>query len=283
MITAQQNVIHMNNKVREGDENKPIPLRMHEVEARIEAGRKEMLSSECPYCSDPKKYQNISSDKPETENGFLIARVGKFWKRSVGTSNMLAVKSHFYGDHWRIHISGKQHFIERFKNFDLDILTFKSKYSPWSVPGPLFLTFLIAAAKDTEFQFSVCRITHKKSPLIVEAHKWFSHGTMVTVRGFPAKENEFTSADLDVIKEAMEFFRVETRGQPKITPGDVAKAIQELGSDATQAAVAKELGVTGSALRAWAVRSGMRNWESVKDHYRNTEYVTTPLEEQMRW
>ncbi len=234
-----------------------------------ENARQKMLASPCPYCSNPKLYQVPLSGEAGEEITSGIARIGKFWKRTDGDEGMLLVKNRSYGEHWGIHISGK-HFIDRFKDFSIDILSFKSKYRPWMIPAPSHLFWLEAGPTEIArmMHFSICRITHMKSPVVIDAHRWFSHGAQITVHSFP---KELTSAGAGVLKEAMEFFRPEERGAPKFKLVDIVRAIQKIGEEATQAEVAKGLGVAPRTLQRWADRNGLSTWGEVKERYKNSE------------
>jgi DNA-binding transcriptional regulator YiaG len=76
-------------------------------------------------------------------------------------------------------------------------------------------------------------------------------------------------AEINHLKQALfEAFLTRSVGAPPKIPRDkLVKAIRELGDDATQAAVAKELGVDIRTLRRWAERNGMQDWQEVKAFY----------------
>jgi hypothetical protein len=98
----------------------------------------------------------------------------------------------------------------------------------------------------------------------VDAHTWFSHGTILTIHHVPKRP---TSGDIKVMQEALEFFRPETRGAPsKINDADLFKAIKAFGPKATQAQVAERLGVGESTIRAWLKRE-QYSWEGIKNDY----------------
>jgi hypothetical protein len=241
--------------------------------AEQETARHKMLASPCPYCADPNHYQRELTGKPTPEKlGNGIARVGKFWARDK-EAGMLQAVSRDYGDHWRIHIGGK-HFIERFKDFSLDIISFESTAGAWHSASHAMLFRLSAAPPDIaryqKFSFNLARLTHKKSSIVVDAHTWFSHGSVFTVHHVP---QEILSGDVTVMREALEFFRPETRGTPKFTEVDLVKSMQKVGKDATLTAVAKELNVTRQTLQFWARRGGMESWDKVKERYSNAELL----------
>jgi hypothetical protein len=115
----------------------------------------------------------------------------------------------------------------------------------------------------------VCRISHIENDISVILHWWPTHGRVLEIRGSLSPEE--INANIDVAKEALDFFRTETRGDPKITNAQVAKTIKKLGTDATLTSVAKEMSVTRQALQFWARRGGMKSWEQVKERYGATE------------
>jgi hypothetical protein len=235
-----------------------------------ENARQKMLETPCPYCSDPQRFQGPLGTSSGEEITHNIAKVGKFWNRAEGDAIMLPVKAKLYGDRWRMLISGK-HFINRFKDFNLEILSFKSEFSPWSLPPPFYLLALTAGPPESYrgTRFNVCRITHQKSPIVVDAHKWWSHeGAEISIYKFP---KELVSVNINALKEAMEFFRPETRGAPRFSTADLVEAIKKFGGSATLTAVAKELGVTRQALQFWARRSGMESWNEVMEKYKDVE------------
>jgi hypothetical protein len=250
-------------------QNFPVIRYVKQTAAQKKAIQK-MLASPCPYCLDPKKFQRELKEKGHLDHTGGIARVGKFWKRG-DTPGMLTVDSYDCGDYFYIPISN-EHFIPRFNDFNLSIISFESQYSPWTYASDNALFIFSAAPSDLtrghKFGLNVARVAHKKSSVVVDSHTWFSHGTILTVHHVP---KELSSTDVTVMQEALEFFRPETRGAPKFNTVNLVRAIQKLGEKATQAAVAKELGVTPQALRAWANRSNLKNWEQVINRYGKTE------------
>jgi hypothetical protein len=227
------------------------------------AAAEKMLASPCPYCSDPAKFQRELKGKGRKDHEGLITRAGKFWKRGEG---MFRTESYDHGDHFRITI-GSKNFIPRFKDFRLDIISFPAEYSPFFWASHYFLFLLDAAPSDlarrNKFGLNVTRITSRKSPVVLDAHTWFSHGTLLTFHHVP---KEMSSADVSAMREALEFFRPETRGAPKVKDIEVFQAIKALGKDATQAKVAKRLGVGKSTLGDWLKRVGW-TWSDLKRSY----------------
>jgi DNA-binding transcriptional regulator YiaG len=233
------------------------------------AARQKMLASPCPYCSDPKLYQRELTEKGRLSHTGGVAPVGKFWAKDDESGNrllgMVKAPSYDHGDYFRITFGGKQ-FIPRFKDFGLEIISFESKYSPFYSASNALLFMLSAAppdiARNNKFSFNVARVTHKKSPVVVDAHTWFSHGTVLIVHHVPQK---LTSADVTAMQEALEFFKPETRGTPKLTTAAISEAIKQIAADSkpTQAAAAKALEVSESALEKWRRRNGFETWGGV--------------------
>jgi len=222
-----------------------------------------MLVSPCPYCSKPNKFQEELKGKGRVDHQTWLARVGKFWKRDDAPS-MLAVDAYDCGDYFNISISS-EHFTARFKDFKLNIINFEAEYSGWSHASDSLLFLLSAAPSDIarfkKFGLNVARVTHENSPVVVDAHTWFSHNTILTIHHLPS---ELSSADVTVMQEALEFFRPETRGAPKIRLPDIEAAMDKLGKQATQAQVAAEIGVAGGTLSEWLKRKGV-TWRDVRE------------------
>jgi hypothetical protein len=208
------------------------------------------------------------NDKQVGEQEMLISRAAKFWRRD-GESGMLRVKSKDYGDHWGLKIAGK-HFIDKFKDFTVEIMAFPSPYYSSFVPTPFELMEFYAKGKDLHAKhIDVVRITRKKSPVIVDAHKWFSHGAMVTIHGMPQR---MMPDDARAMRGALELLIPETRGEAKISEVDLLLAIQRQGEKATQKNVARALGVSDRALRGWLAKRS-KDWEGIKAESAHTEIV----------
>jgi hypothetical protein len=185
---------------------------------------------------------------------------------------MVSAPTYDHGDYWCIPI-GSEHFIPRFKDFKLEIINFKSPYSPFFWASDALLFMLSAAppdiARHNKFGLNVARLTHKDSPVVIDAHTWFSHGSLLTLHHVP---KEISSTDITVMQEALEFFRPETRGAPKIKAVDLFKAIKALGEEATQAKVAERLGVSDRTVRDWVKREGW-TWDKLTRGYLSGQIV----------
>lgn len=242
-----------------------IEIRRVPLTAEQKAATEKMLAASCPYCSDPKKFQRELVGKGREDHRTGIARIGKFWARD-DEGGMLVIPVYDHGDYFRLPI-GSEHFIPRFKDFRLDIINFGADYSPWAFASNSLLFGLSAAPSDiarfNKFPFNVARVTHKKSAVVVDAHTWFSHGTVITVHHVP---KQLSSADITVMREALEFFRPETRGAPKVKDAELFQAIKALGAGATQTQVAKRLGVSKSTVSEWLKRQGWA-WDELKRGY----------------
>ncbi len=113
--------------------------------------------------------------------------------------------------------------------------------------------------------FNACRITKKGSKVTVDVHWWPDHGRLITVRNLSSAGA--SAADLEVINQAIKFFRDETRGQRKITEEKLKKVLSSLGPNATQSAAAKTLKVNESALEQWRRRQHIATWQEVIKRY----------------
>lgn len=229
------------------------------------AARDEMLATPCPYCSDLATFQRELKGRGRKDHESGIARIGKFWRKEQG---MVSAWSYDHGDYFRMSFED-EHFIQRFKDFRLDIINFEARYTPfyWASHSLLFMVDAAPSdiARRNKFGLNIARVTHKKSAVVVDAHTWFSHNSILTVHHIP---KELSSLDVTVMQEALEFFRPETRGAPKIKfqDADVFQAIKALGAGATQTQVAKRLGVSKSTISDWLKRAGWA-WDNLKREY----------------
>lgn len=237
------------------------------------------LEMACPYCSNPDLFAApLSAQGGREVYRMGFARRGKFWKRVAPKKDnqfgMHPAHVRFYGDHWRATIEG-DHFVKRFAKYQLELIGFPYPSSPALLPyRDMFhhsLFFCANLTPDRRAVFNVCRVSHRDSPVMVDVHQWPSHRTLITVRGLDAPE--WDTSTQKIISEAMEFFRVETRGDPKINEDVLAKTIERIGAGATQKEAAKAIGVTPQALRQWAARRGLQDWQTVKEKHARVEAV----------
>jgi hypothetical protein len=224
----------------------------------------------CPYCARPELLKEPTVEP--TGEIYAGLRAGKPWNRQY-TSGL--VKAFAYGDHWRGAVPNKA-LSSRFKDFSvvsigLDV-GFKTPPPP---PFPNHIASLRAKRPEVvpnpSFPYSALTlfsayvITHKHSLLTLEAHWWPTHGLLINLQGHLAPNA--TNDDLEVAREALEFFREETRGNAKITDERIRVALTELGTHATQIAAAKVMEVSESALEKWRRRRGIDTWQEVVSRY----------------
>lgn len=232
----------------------------------------EMLATPCPYCSDPATFQRELKSKGRKDHESGITRADKFWRDKE--QGMVRVWSYDHGDYFRMSF-GDEYFIPRFKDFRLDVINFPAPYTPfhWASHGLLFLIDAAPSdlARRNQFGLNVSRVTHRKSSVVVDSHTWFNHGSLLTVHHIP---KELSSFDVTVMREALEFFRPETRGAPKVKDFEVFQAIKALGEGATQAAVAKRLGIGKRTLSDWLTRNGHGfTWKELREGYLRGDIV----------
>lgn len=224
-----------------------------------------MLATPCPYCSDPAAHQRKLKGRGRKDHETGYARIGKFWSRD-DEGGMVVLTSYDHGDYFRVPVDGER-FIQRFKDFHLDIISFPATSSPffWASYSPLFLYDAAPSdlARRNKFGLNVSRVTHKKSAVVVDSHTWFNHDSLLTVHHIPKKISSF---DITVMQEALEFFRPETRGAPKVKDAELFQAIKALGAGVTQTQVAKRLGVSKSTVSEWLKRQGWA-WDELKRGY----------------
>jgi hypothetical protein len=198
----------------------------------------------------------------------------RFWKRSVPRDILEAEQR---GDNLRI-VFGDEYFEERWSGFTVELYGFESDdgiiYPPraegrvWDEPpGPFF--FLQSSGVFKIRHFLLSRITHELSSMELIVHWWPTHGRQFKLTGplTPGDNNE----DISIIGDAMEFFRVDLRGEPKVSEIDLVLTMRELGDSATQAEVASELKVSPRTLQRWIARNGFQSWDEYKDKFRPAE------------
>ncbi len=238
-----------------------------------------MTQVECPFCSNPNFLAAATKGRATKAKVRLPfhARQEKFWRADLREYNTTVttgaekrgeyLHTPFYGDD----------FEPRWRDFTVDVIGVEAnevifpRDSDRVIPSPPTPFFFFApsafdALTPYRYQhFFIARITHNLSNIELIVHWWPTHGRRFKMLSSLIPEE--TNDDINVITEAMEFFRVETRGEPKLTESDVVKAIQKLGDEATQVSVASELGVTARTVQRWAARNGLLTWEEVKERY----------------
>ncbi len=240
---------------------------------------KKMKEAECPYCVKPNFIENATrgrATKIEVRLPFYT-RQEKFWRSDLREYNAtFATNVEKRREYLHTSFYGED-FEPRWRDFTVEVIGVEAdevifpRDDDRVIPGPptpFFFFASVAPDAVTPFRyqhFFIARITHRLSSVELIVHWWPTHGRRFKMLGslIPEEAND----DISVITEAMEFFRVETRGDPKLTEGDVVKAIQKLGDEATQVSVAKELGVTARTVQRWAARNGLQTWDEVKERY----------------
>jgi hypothetical protein len=248
----------------------------------------------CPYCAHPELFKT-PEDIPVDRTTALVFIKKKYWRKLVtrdrdGSSRSWRVKSlptliyknntagNNYKKQWRFKIKGAKEFIKRFRDFNVEVIGLEVKGIPIMSSGPGFHRVGpghhrvndVMVPDETCLLYSACRITHAKSEIVIDAHAWPTHKLFFAILDYPLAPTKDSHL---IIQEALEFFTVETRGRPKIIENDLIQAIGRLGRQANQMAVAKELGVTPQALRAWAKRSNLQNWKQVIERYSKAIYT----------
>jgi hypothetical protein len=98
-------------------------------------------------------------------------------------------------------------------------------------------------------------------------HYWPSHGLKFTVENFdPARDSQSLEQFLKLLKP-------EKRGaqtQKIVTDESIKDALSELGDKATQAATAKALNVSETALEQWRRKQGIKTWREVVNRHART-------------
>ncbi len=243
---------------------------------------------QCPFCLDPGYYidrflrgraKSVEVKVPTWR------RQERFWNQNISkdVSGLVVAQAEQCGDSLRVPFFGDD-FEPRWKDYTVKVYgveTLGEAFFPLAknqttldLPAPFFYLQYKTQKHDPRLlyqQFFACRITHKLSNVELLVHWWPSHGRRLQVSSslFP----EETNGDIEILTTAMEFFRVEARGEPKFTEGDIAKAMQKLGDNATQSEVASELRVTARTLQRWASRNGLADWDAVKARYAGKDLI----------
>ncbi len=235
-----------------------------------------MTQVECPFCSNPDFLAAATkgrATKAEVRLPFH-ARQEKFWRSDLREYNTTVtadaekrgeyLHTPFYGDD----------FEPRWRDFTVDVIGVEAnevifpRDSDIVIPSPPTPFFFFApsafdALTPYRYQhFFIARITHRLSSIELIVHWWPTHGRLFEMRG--KLSAEYPNDDIELFRSAFEFFQRETRGTPQITKARLSQAIHTLGPTANQTEIARELGVTDRALRAWANKNlGLRNWRDV--------------------
>ncbi len=241
----------------------------------------------CPFCANPRFIADRSRGKAK-KISVLWPRwrlQEKFWSEKILKLNddyghLASVVAEQRGESLRIVLEGDD-FKKHWRDFVVEVFGIESvgeiiyprKFERvWDNPPQPFLfvesTYQGPNQAALTRQFFACRITHKHTLAELIVHWWPTHGRLFEMRG-PLVTQE-PNSDIEAFKTAFDFFQRETRGAPKIKEVELVGAIRRLGTKATQAATAKEIGVSPQALRQWAARKGIHTWGEVKSQYKTT-------------
>ena len=220
----------------------------------------------CPYCADP-----ALLDAPKGKGGpELSVSPGdwRIWRRGAPY-----LEAKIYGPRFVAVVPAK-HLAEKFAGFSARLVGVNVGLGFNSTAAPPMFDYQILGAID-----SIVEGSNLFSAWVVEdgevetrAHWWPTHETIINQRlALSAKDPAGRNAELEAARLALSFFELETRGAPKIKEVELAGAIRRLGTKATQAAAAKEIGVSPQALRQWAARKGIHTWGEVKSQYKPAE------------
>jgi hypothetical protein len=229
-------------------------------------------NSECPYCAN----QRIFEDALESSSGAAppskAVRIGSYLRHTQPLTldtmrKAFDFKSETRGDYW-LHIYTEKNLVDRLAGFTVYMLGMETERQMAFPPGPFMQTIIDRRGFGAPWFFGIyfaIRFTHKKSPVVIDIHWWHSHGRIVTMRGIP--DDGAASKDLKLVNDVLKLLRTETRGDPKVNAADFVLALGKLGMDATQNAVAKEMGITARTLQRWATRNGCETWGDLKARY----------------
>jgi hypothetical protein len=218
-------------------------------------------------------------DSPEGVDrlGEMTYLTGKYWERGEPGPfrNVRSFPSRLYkGGEVRFSIKGRKNFTEPYQGFDVEVIGLDFPFRPMQSAGPGFhqrITYKSGTRRIDKVRevekvrsYNACRITHRETGVVADAHAWESHGLLVTVKQLPKNP---TGPAIKAASTLLVFFSVEYRGAPKITRDFIMDTFEKLGRDATQAAVARELGTTERALQLWAEREGIKGWEGMRESF----------------
>lgn len=211
-------------------------------------------------------------DKPEGRAvvfGAMVHLSGPYWQRrdTKFPSIRTFPRDRFKDGQQRFRIHGAENFTEPYRGFDVEVIGLEFPFRAIISAGPGFTQTI---PKDFEergekmLSFGACRITHAETGVIADAHHWPTHGLLITFRHLPRNP---TGDAIEAARRLLSFFTLDYRGAPKITPDLIMDAFEKLGGDASQTAIARELGVTQRALQMWAKREGKKSWEEMREDY----------------
>lgn len=240
----------------------------------------------CPYCADPTLLDPPSKKRVKAmETVALVPTVGRFWRRDQGgdvslshehpyTPGSLLRPAYSDGKRFILEIPSES-FDERFAGFTVRLVGVDTYPVREVLPEP-FVSQIVRATGgpglvwNPEYPLSrnsvFSGVLIERGAVRVVAHWWPSHGWRVELRAdFASGPAEVRNAELQAATDALEFFRLEARGGPKITDGRLRLIYSR--RRPTQEEVAELLGVTVSGLDKWRRRRGFKSWRKVIEHF----------------
>lgn len=252
-----------------------IAVKQREVQTKNAARAAWVM--ECPYCAEPDLFASVYATPRDEGNPPKGVRVGPYlrhvptltstfeWKPSIPG------RTEARGKYW-LDVYTEKDLAERLAGFTIHLLGTEVDQQPPMSPEPFFYEPIYRSTPGGKWQFGMyfaLRATHKNSNIAIDVHWWPTHERKVALHGIP--DTGATPQDLNFVNEALKLLRAETRGEPaKITRVKFIKALQKIGEEATQKAVAEELSVSDRTLREWQTREGA-NWGQLKQRYINTK------------
>ncbi len=240
-----------------------------------------MTNQECPFCSNLNYLEDFTKGRAKKIMTPFPSwrRHYKFWEQEIQKrlEDEATVETEQRGKFLRTAFD-EGNFEERWQGFKVEVFGIESEGEPFlprnservsiDPPGPFFFSSTslpkLKEGDETPYykQFFICRITHKSNDILLVAHWWPTHGRVINLQSplspFPV------NSDLNVIKDALDFFQAETRGAPaKLNLELVSDVVRRLGTNVTQKAAADELQVTEHGLEKWRARQGMVTWKEV--------------------
>ena len=229
----------------------------------------------CPYCADPAFLASFTEGPTEKVKVLLppYMRQDKFWKKATRRRPDYHAAAELRGDRLRVVFDGKN-FDDRWRDFTAEVFGIESVGALilprvvdrvfLSPPPPFFYAVSVPQGDNQPLkyqQFFICRITKKDSDVSIIVHWWADHGRVMQIEG--SLSPDAANTNIETIKTGCDFFKRETRGNPRITEKDVREAIRKMGARAQQKDVARELKVTAQGLVNWGERRGLNAWRDV--------------------
>lgn len=221
----------------------------------------------CPYCARPALLKPKRNPPRKRGDLFGLPNKGKLWAagRDPDVSAFDGAWLFTYRDHARVFLPSAE-FAARFQAFTVELVgvEFEMPDGHPLPPPPLQLT---AAQSWTDSRagdfinygrvFAARVVAHKESDLALAVHWWPAHGDIIQLTGTRPPGAE-ANGMIDLTQTALEVFREETRGAPKLSRARLMWALRRQGPQATQRAVAAELGAGESTISEWLRREGVK-------------------------